>query len=92
LRTEKDNIFLIKKIFPTPTIKDLNVSIQSSNQTKADLIMLDNKGKIVKKSPINILAGENNISVDVSSFSKGIYYLKIISNNGQITEQKWIKQ
>ncbi len=92
LRAEKEDIFLIKTIFPTPTIKNLNVSFQSSTQTKADIIVLDNKGKIVKKSSINSLVGENNISIDVSSFSKGIYYLKIISNNGQIAEQKWIKQ
>ena len=46
----------------------------------------DSKGELVTET----ISDQNNLYIDASSWSAGIYYLKIISNE-QVVMRKWVK-
>tara|TARA_B110000971_G_C19567639_1_gene301613 strand:- start:197 stop:505 length:309 start_codon:yes stop_codon:yes gene_type:complete len=64
-----DNNF---SIYPNPTKNTINIV---SNENINLINVLDNKGSLIFSQSFN----ENNISINVSDFSKGIYLVNIIS-------------
>lgn len=70
------------KVFPNPVSDKLSVSVSQSFE-KAHLFIFDQIGRLVFEQA-NIFS--ENI-VDVSYLTNGIYFLRIISENGTITEK-----
>ncbi|MGD0711386.1 MAG: PKD domain-containing protein [Bacteroidales bacterium] len=70
-------------LFPNPATDNITVMISG----KATIEMLNAEGQIMK----SIVADNNETIIDVSSFAKGIYIVKVISEKG-ITVKKFIKQ
>jgi hypothetical protein len=71
------------KIYPNPFTGEL--FIEKENNIPAEVVILDNNGKILSKTTINNL----HVSVDLSYLNNGIYYAKII-NGHQIIVKKII--
>lgn len=61
-------------IFPNPTSNSTTVTI-SNNSEIASIYVIDLTGKIVLKK----MSSNNTIELDLSSFEKGIYFIKIIA-------------
>ncbi|MCL2328414.1 MAG: T9SS type A sorting domain-containing protein [Bacteroidetes bacterium] len=70
-------------IFPNPVDNILNISCLNSTTMRIEIF--DNAGRQVYNQAYNE-------SVDVSSFSKGLYLLKLYDANGQVFEFKFIKK
>ncbi|MFZ4769948.1 MAG: T9SS type A sorting domain-containing protein [Ferruginibacter sp.] len=49
-------------------------------------------GKLFTQKSLVLNKGNNLVTLDVSSMAKGIYVLKIISNENEIAVEKWIKE
>ncbi len=81
---DSDENFIKIQLYPVPTDNIINIFYKLNNDEDITIIIFDMLGKIIfiehigKKS-----SGENNFSLDVSRFSKGLYtcYLKGISNS-----------
>jgi len=88
--TTSDAIVLLNegtiKIFPNPTEGRLHISLPMTNVT-LKLISLD--GKVLKTIETN---GEQEIEMDLESFSKGIYNLLIITQDKKEQTIKVIKK
>jgi uncharacterized delta-60 repeat protein len=70
-------------IFPNPA----NDRIEISNPGKSEIQILNIEGQLLKR----LTANENNVSVDISDLSKGLYFVKLISEEG-ICVKKFIKE
>ena len=71
-------------ISPNPGINSINVKTESSLY---DIEIIDNTGKSVMRSYSN----SNTAQLDVSSLKNGVYIVTVISNEGRITREKWVK-
>ena len=64
-------------LYPNPSTGIFNIKIEGLN-SGADIHILDLEGRIVKKQSIS--GRDNSIIVDLSSSKKGVYFVKIITN------------
>lgn len=65
-------------IYPNPVDGLLQIKFKLINNPKSLFEIYDITGKLVYKSSIHrLLRGENRMTVDVSSFKKGIYFIEI---------------
>jgi hypothetical protein len=76
------------EVFPNPT-KD-KILIEGFSDEKTQISVLNNLGKTVIKTD-NIQAGFISKNIDLSTLSKGIYFIEI-SNNKTITTKKVVKK
>ncbi len=78
----------INKIYPNPAHEEIQISYSSNNYHNHKIIIYNNLGQTVYKevfrpSPFKI----KTKCIDVSRFTKGIYYFSLISNNNSIARQ-----
>ncbi|MAO01820.1 MAG: hypothetical protein CMD05_02690 [Flavobacteriales bacterium] len=74
-------------IFPNPSYN--NLTIRGTFLEKGKIIIYDNLGRSIYSKKYN--HGIQNITIDMSSFSKGLYFIKLKSKTSQKIE-KIIKQ
>jgi len=80
--TSIQNDFKISCIFPNPVTNNATFIINSNLSTRISAKVMDISGKIVKElSNINLIEGENLISIQLEELTSGAYLLQIISNN-----------
>jgi len=68
------------RVFPNPTMNRINISASELIKT---IQLFDGQGRLMITSLLNDLKS----TFDVSSYSKGIYFLKIQTNQGIKTEK-----
>ncbi|MBP1645112.1 MAG: hypothetical protein H6Q16_687 [Bacteroidetes bacterium] len=78
-------------ISPNPSKDFWNVSINSKEKIRAEIIIRDALGKVVLRDEKNIYIGENNIPINGKDLNKGMYIIEI-KGKGISYSQKLIKQ
>ncbi|MFK8007157.1 MAG: T9SS type A sorting domain-containing protein, partial [Saprospiraceae bacterium] len=73
------------QIFPNPTSDILNIKMENSSQANFSIFDIYGK-KVLEKMEVN----QNKIQLSTSTFSSGIYFLKI-EMEGKEFVQKFIK-
>jgi len=63
--------------YPNPTRNQITYEIESTVEQESEIVIHDNSGNIVKRQKSILISGRNSLSIDVSSFSAGIYFTKI---------------
>jgi hypothetical protein len=63
-------------LYPVPAKDYLNVVIKSDKSVRSDLLLIDMKGSIVKRIPVQINKGTTNINVITSELTSGQYLLR----------------
>jgi uncharacterized delta-60 repeat protein len=75
-------------VYPLPAKGRLNIQVQSNKTEKADILVTTISGKTILTNPVLLAAGVNNTFINLQSFSKGAYFLKIVTS--QTTETRKI--
>lgn len=60
-------------IYPNPTSGVTSIQVYSSSQETLFLTLIDLKGSIVYKHPLDIIPGDNTVQVDLSFLQDGFY-------------------
>jgi len=81
VRTSIDNI----KLYPNPTNSILNIDILDGNFD--EVMIFSASGKTVYEGQANV----NKLSVDVSQFAVGMYFVRFVSNGKAVTK-RFIKE
>ena len=79
------------EIYPNPADKVLNLSFTANSNTDLLLKVSDISGRVVFEEKNSITSGSNNLSIDVSELSEGIYLLNISEGNSSLTYRVLIK-
>jgi Secretion system C-terminal sorting domain len=74
-------------IYPNPVKSTLLVNIDAEKAEMADVSITDINGRKVYSRQVTVTQGNNNFSVDVNNFSKGIYYIEVQLSNGNYTSK-----
>ncbi len=73
------------QLFPTVTSAQTQLKIESVKNSRVTIVITDNQGKIVQRTPIQVSAGAQNVPVNVQSLANGLYYVSLILEDGQLT-------
>ncbi len=68
-------------VFPNPANEFIDISVNASENNLSELQLLDMSGRLVYTETMDIVKGPNQKRVDVSTLSKGVYLLNIISSS-----------
>ncbi len=71
-------------VYPNPTNGEINISVNSQEETLNDIVVIDLMGRQVVT-----VKGQNKdyYSIDLSGFSKGIYFVKCNFASGSVTRK-----
>ena len=82
-----NNGVTLQKIYPNPVQNKLNIKIETRESAKATILVTDLSGKIISETPISLLTGENDITIDIKNVSSGTYHLIITENDFEVRDQ-----
>lgn len=86
-----DKSFGISALYPNPVRDQLNIAITSTVSEKASLVITDVTGKVVMQMNTALVSGDNNINLNVSSLSNGVYYLKLMNGSSPANVMQFVK-
>ncbi|MDX1479090.1 MAG: T9SS type A sorting domain-containing protein [Saprospiraceae bacterium] len=78
-------------LFPQPASDYLTVELDADVQAGLTMQVMTLNGQVVQQYAEDLFEGTGNATLDVSGLSSGMYLLRLLSEQGQIT-RKWIKQ
>jgi len=84
---ETENHIENVEIFPNPAHSILNIELTLIKPTNTITNIFDLSGKIIYSEEKHNPVGKINNSINVSSLSKGIYFLRIVSDNSVINKK-----
>lgn len=67
-------------IFPNPAS---NIITINSLQKKSEILILNIQGQLIK----SMIADKSTITFDISDFAKGMYFVKVTTDNGTVTKK-----
>jgi|GEM_PF-6521941 len=73
-------------VFPNPTNGNVTLQIETDQANQASLQIISMRGEIIFEEPSFNTLGYTK-TFDLSSYSKGIYYMKVISDKGSIVKK-----
>ncbi len=79
---EIDNLL----IYPNPAIDEIFIEYQNTSANEAEIMLVSNDGKVVFSSTIKDNSNFKE-KLDVSNFSKGVYFIRIKTNSTLIVEK-----
>ena len=85
---EKDNVI---KVFPNPVENDLFISSEGKNSVKEIFIYNITGEEIYNKDYVLRQNNDFTITIDVSNYEKGIYFLKIEYEDNRTIVKKFVK-
>ena len=77
VRNVKNLGFVEMKINPNPVESIMNISLEAEVTEKATIVITDLSGRKIYNGTANVIAGSNNIPVNVNSLTKGIYLITL---------------
>ncbi|NOS92266.1 MAG: T9SS type A sorting domain-containing protein, partial [Cyclobacteriaceae bacterium] len=80
----------ITSIYPNPVQKDLTVVLRSKHNVFYDIKLIDMAGQSIDFGKEFLSKGENKFVMDVSNYSAGLYYVKLVGP-GVVLTFKFIK-
>lgn len=93
-KTDRTNRTIQIEIFPTITKGDIQVVAKVLKKQKLEIAVLNSSGEVLQ-IPVNnqVLAeGDHKLAIDLSTFRKGLYFIRLKSDPGLITIHRLFKE
>ncbi len=79
-------------VYPNPTSGKFTLEINMANKTEAGITILNMLGQqVLAKGNYQLMAGKNEIDIDLSNYPAGLYSLVVSSEQGVLTKKVIIK-
>jgi hypothetical protein len=92
IKGAKVNAVTITSIYPNPVKQTLNMIVGSPADEKISLVITDVTGKVVKEQTTQLIAGDNQLKLDVVNLAQGTYMIKAVCSTGcESAVQKFVK-
>ena len=75
------------KVFPNPTSGIVNISLESISQEKGRIDIYNAIGELIYSRTLEVNQGENTFQVDATSFSSGVYSIRMTVDDSQVLKQ-----
>jgi Concanavalin A-like lectin/glucanases superfamily/Secretion system C-terminal sorting domain len=88
---KNDNSLMTLQLFPNPATDVLQVQIPSPKKETVSLFITGADGKIIYKTTMQLMQGNNAVSIPVQQYPSGSYYFVVEDSQGKKTKS-FIKQ
>jgi len=85
--TEKQSSLKAIAVFPNPATDLVNINFTAKNTSNVKVELYDVTGKKVYENNLEQISGASSQSINVSKFAKGVYVVKIVSDNTSETRK-----
>ena len=82
---------IIVSVIPNPIQAPGTIQILSRNNQELNMQVTDMAGRVLRIRKINLVAGVNRVNLQAASWAPGIYYVSLITSNGEKHSRKIIK-
>jgi hypothetical protein len=82
----------ITSLYPNPAMNTITVGLNSLAEDMVNIQVTDIAGKTMISQKNSVVAGSNEVKLDVSGLAAGIYMIKAILADGTVSVQKFVKQ
>ena len=91
--TDNTNRTILIEIYPTITKGEVQVNAKVLKKQKLEITLLNSSGEVVQTAVNNqvLEEGDHQFSLDLSTFRKGLYFVRIKSDPGLITIHRLFK-
>jgi len=79
------------QVHPIPVANTANISLNSNENTTAELSVISLAGKVLLQKNITIYQGHNEFSINTSSLENGIYFIQTTTISNKKYTQKIVK-
>jgi len=84
---ETEDSSLDLSIYPNPTNEDVTISFNTQNSEKTSLEIVNSLGEVIYSETIASTGGEQNLTVDLSEISTGLYYVTVWNEEIKMTKE-----
>lgn len=84
-RDVRENVNM--SMYPNPANSHVDIMLALGSKAGYDLVVTNLLGQVVESRALNLDSGSNLVSLDVNSFSTGVYLVTIKSERGSITQK-----
>ncbi|HET6995655.1 MAG TPA: T9SS type A sorting domain-containing protein [Chitinophagaceae bacterium] len=84
--------FLLTSLMPTIVTQSTRLTVASSDKQRIDIIVTDMQGRVMLRRNFSIAAGNTNIDLSMEKLQSGAYALTAVSEQGQMSTIRFIKQ
>ncbi len=78
-------------LYPNPANNNLVIQFNAKSQSAATIMITDMKGSTTLQQSFNVVAGNNNMNIDISGLAKGAYTLQV-QTAGTMLAKKFVKE
>ncbi|MCU0323317.1 MAG: T9SS type A sorting domain-containing protein, partial [Chitinophagaceae bacterium] len=86
LKSDRKGDLLVGNIYPNPVNSILNLSIESTKNTKVEIVLVNTLGMKVYQQPASIATGNNLQSINISRLAAGLYHVQIVTPTGEVIQ------
>jgi hypothetical protein len=90
IRSIKHEVTFTANIYPNPVQSNLTLNLTSGETVNAQIEIIDNSGKVLSSTQTQIGEGSSTQNINISSLSNGVYYVRLITAEGE-NELKFVK-
>ncbi|MCU0323556.1 MAG: T9SS type A sorting domain-containing protein, partial [Chitinophagaceae bacterium] len=87
VRLKSDNKGLLLDVYPTIVTNTANINITAIENSTASIEVYNTQGQKVQQQNIVLKPGTQSIKLDVSVLSKGNYFIRLVTNQQQLSTQ-----
>jgi hypothetical protein len=84
--------FLLTSLLPTIVTQSTRLTVASSDKQRIDVIVMDMQGRVMLRRNFSVVAGNTNIDLSMEKLQSGAYALTAISEQGQRSTIRFIKE
>ena len=79
-------------IYPNPTDGQFNIELNGLPSSDTEIQITDVRGRLVFKTVLEGISESQIVSVDISNEESGVYFIKVLQENGVILSQRIVKE
>ncbi len=87
----KDKNFEINSLTPTAVTSSATLSVSSANTDKAEIMITNFQGKIVKRFTVSLIKGVTELPVDAGNLANGYYILTVVNGSSKTKAIRFTK-
>jgi hypothetical protein len=87
----KDQGFSLVSFSPNPVSNMALLNIASANNSRMEIVVTDMAGKKVIREVVQLVAGSNQVNLNLATLAKGSYQVTGYTEDGEIKSLRFIK-
>lgn len=77
-------------VYPQPAANQVTFELQLEKELNTNIRIFDATGKVLETRPVNLVAGFNQVPLNVSGYSSGAYYIQVEGLVSEVSKKRFV--